>query len=307
MEDVDESVDQCSQAVDRFLQYCRAERSFSEQTLRAYESDLRELTEYLRAVEAAEVPEDAGEETLRLYLSWLRRRDLADSTVERRMSTVRAFFRFLVRRGLREDNPAENLTFSERGRTLPTVWSEAEIRSFLELPDTSTRAGKRDRALFEVLYSTGMRVSELTGLDWGDVELEERRVRIRRKGGDEGVAPLGSPAVRALRELRSSVPDEPDDPVFRNQRGDRLTSRGVRYVVDRYRARSSVSKPISPHVFRHSCATHMLNRGADLKTVQALLGHTSISTTQVYTHVSTDRLKRVYDDAHPRAHRVRSA
>lgn len=293
-----------SEAVDRFLQYCRSERSFSDQTLRAYESDLEELVEYLRAVDGSTDLLAVDEDSLRGYLSWLRRRDLADSTVERRVSTVRSFFRFVSGRGMREDNPAADLNFSKRGRTLPTVWSESEIQSFLELPDTTSRSGKRDRALFELLYSTGMRVSELTALDWGDVELDERRVRIERKGGDEAVVPIGAPAARALRSYRDAVSAEPDEPVFRNQKGGRLSARGVRYVVDRYRARSGVSKPITPHVFRHSCATHMLNRGADLKTVQALLGHASISTTQIYTHVSTDRLKRVYDEAHPRAHRV---
>lgn len=299
-----ESTSWRSEAVDRFLQYCRSERSFSDQTIRAYESDLEELVEYLRAVDQSTDLLAVEEQALRGYLSWLRRRDLADSTVERRVSTVRSFFRFVSGRGMREGNPAADLNFSKRGRTLPTVWSESEIQSFLELPDTTSRSGKRDRALFELLYSTGMRVSELTALDWGDVELDERRVRIERKGGDEAVVPIGAPAARALRSYRDAVSTEPDEPVFRNQKGGRLSARGVRYVVDRYRARSGVSKPITPHVFRHSCATHMLNRGADLKTVQALLGHASISITQIYTHVSTDRLKRVYDEAHPRAHRV---
>lgn len=304
MEETAEAASWRTEAVDRFLQYCRSERSFSEQTLRAYESDLRELVEYLGAVDNETDLAEVEEETLRGYLSWLRRRDLADSTVERRISTVRSFYRFVSGRGPREDNPAADLSFSKRGRSLPTVWSEREIQTFLELPDTTSRAGKRDRALFEVLYSTGMRVSELTALDWGDLELDERRIRIERKGGGEGMVPVGTPAIRALLDYRDTVPAEPGDPVFQNQRGGRLTARGVRYVVDRYRARCGVSKPITPHVFRHSCATHMLNRGADLKTVQALLGHASISTTQIYTHVSTDQLKRVYDEAHPRAHRV---
>lgn len=287
-----------NESFERFLQYCESERNFSEQTLRAYGKDLDQLGEYTWTTGSQTPLDELEEASLERYLAWLRRNELADSTIERRIATLRAFYQFLVRKDLRADNPASEISFRDRGRELPTVWSEEEIEAFLEVLDTP-----RDSALFEVLYSTGVRVSELTALDWGDYSEGERTLRVLGKGDKERVVPVGPPAADALGTYRVTTPDEPDDPMFVNLRGDRLTARGVRYLVDKYRKECRVSKPLSPHVFRHSCATHMLNRGANLKTVQALLGHTSLSTTQVYTHVSTDQLQKVYDDAHPRAHR----
>jgi site-specific recombinase XerD len=282
---------------DRFLQYCRAERDFSDQTIRAYENDLDRLGEYSWTVGEQSVVSDLNEEVLERYLAWLRKQELSESTIERHIASIRAFFQFLVKKEIRSDNPASNIAFSSRGRTLPTVWSEQEIESFLDQLEAP-----RNRAIFELLYSTGMRVSELTNLNWKDYSRSERIVRIEGKGGKMRSAPVGPTAARALAEYRSEVNDDPDEPIFRNSRGDRLTARGVRYLVDKFKTDCPVSKPLSPHVFRHSCATHMLNRGANLKTVQVLLGHESLSTTQVYTHVSTDQLKKVYDRSHPRAY-----
>jgi integrase/recombinase XerD len=281
----------------RFLQYCRAERDFSDETIRAYENDLDQLGEYSWTVGEQTTLDDLNEEHLERYLAWLRKQELSESTTERHMASIRAFFQFLVKKELRSDNPASNLSFKARGRKLPTVWSEQEIESFLDQLEAP-----RNRAIFELLYSTGMRVSELTNLNWEDYSQSERLVKIEGKGGKMRSAPVGPTAARALAQYRTTVSDDPDEPMFRNSRGDRLTARGVRYLVDKYKSECPVSKPLSPHVFRHSCATHMLNRGANLKTVQALLGHESLSTTQVYTHVSTDQLKKVYDSAHPRAY-----
>ncbi|MGM0380685.1 MAG: tyrosine-type recombinase/integrase [bacterium] len=291
-----------TEAYKRFIQYCRHERDFSDDTIRAYRADLDQLGGFILTLELGDKLEELGEAELKQYLGWLREQGLAGSTVERKVATLRAFYSFLVKRQFREDNPAGDLTFRDRRRQLPTVWSENEIEKFLELPDTSTGSGRRDRAIFEVLYSTGARVSEAVGLDWGDYAREKNQLKLLGKGGDERVVPLGPPAVQALEGYARKVDTDPDEPMFKNSRGERLSTRGVRYLVDKYSARCSVSKSISPHVFRHSCATHMLNRGANLRVVQELLGHTNISTTQVYTHVSTDQLKRIYDETHPRAH-----
>lgn len=290
-----------TEGVRRFFQYCRFEREYSDQTLRSYRQDLDHLGEFIHTVEGEDQLEELSEAELGEYLAWLRQLELADSTIERRVATLRSFYGFLVKRELRDDNPASELSFRDRRRTLPTVWSEKEITSFIELPDTSKRTGKRDRALFEVLYSTGARVSEVSSLNWGDYDSSRGEIKLQGKGGKQRLVPIGPPAARALRDYRNTVPSGPEDPMFTNQRNERLTNRGIRYIVDKYQNRSSVAKPISPHVFRHSCATHMLNRGAGLRTVQELLGHSSISTTQVYTHVSTDQLKQVYDRSHPRA------
>ncbi len=292
-----------TEAYRRFIQYCRHERDFSADTVRAYRADLDQLGQFIITLEMGEKLENLDETALKQYLAWLREQGLAGSTVERKVATVRAFYSFLVKRQLREDNPAADLTFRDRRRRLPTVWSENEIEKFLELPDTSSLPGRRDKALFEVLYSTGARVSEAAGLDWGDYIRESQQLKLVGKGGDERIVPLGPPAFEALEKYRPEVDFDVDEPMFKNSRGGRLTARGVRYLVDKYSAQCPVSKAISPHVFRHSCATHMLNRGASLRVVQELLGHTNISTTQVYTHVSTDQLQRVYDETHPRAHR----
>lgn len=282
---------------ERFLQYCRNERDFSERTIRAYGKDLDRLGEFTWTTGGQDPIDELNEEDLQRYLAWLRKQELAQSTIERHIASLRAFYKFLVDREIRDDNPSADLSFRDRGRSLPTVWSEGEIESFLDELE-----GRRDRALFELLYSTGMRVSELTSLDWRDYSVGDRTVQVTGKGGKERLVPVGPTAAKCLREYRNTVEDDPESPMFRNSRSDRLTSRGVRYLVDKYQKQCPVSKPLSPHVFRHSCATHMLNRGADLKTVQALLGHESLSTTQVYTHVSTDQLKKVYDQAHPRAY-----
>lgn len=286
----------------RFIQYCRHERDFSDDTVRAYRADLDQLGEFILTLDLGDHLGELAESALKQYLVWLREQGLADSTVERKVATLRAFYSFLVKRDFREDNPASELTFRDRRRQLPTVWSEQEIDKFLNLPDVSSSAGCRDKALFEILYSTGARVSEAVGLNWGDYDREKEQLKVTGKGGDERVVPLGPPAVKALENYIDSTSVSEDKPMFKNSRGNRLTTRGVRYLVDKYSSRCSVSKSISPHVFRHSCATHMLNRGASLRVVQELLGHTNISTTQVYTHISTDQLKRIYDEAHPRAH-----
>jgi len=291
-----------SDGLDRFVQYVRHEREHSEETMRAYLGDLNQLGQYIHTVHREIALDSLESDHIKQYLVWLRNRECSDSTIERKLASVRSFFQFLVKRDLRQDNPASDLQFRDRSRSLPTVWTEQEIQTFLERPDTSTKVGLRDRALFEVMYSSGARVSEVIGLNWQNYSRDRGEIVVEGKGNKQRTAPLGPFAVNALEEHRARESSSEDEPIFRNQRGNRLTSRGVRYLVDTYQEKVPVSKPISPHVFRHSCATHMLNRGAPLPLVQTLLGHSSISTTQVYTHVSTDQLKQAYDKAHPRAY-----
>ncbi len=285
----------------KFLQYCRYERDFSDSTIRAYEKDLQFLEEFVKTLDPENKIDELDREILHRYLIWLREQELADSTIERRVSSLKAFYKFLVKRDIRSKNPAGDISFRDSRRNLPTVWSENEIRQFLELPDLSSDSGLRDKALFEVLYSTGARVSEISNLDWADYEPENNQLKVVGKGNRIRVVPVGPPARQALEEYKKTVSSEPEDPLFQNNRENRLTARGIRYLIDKYEAHCEIPKTISPHVFRHSCATHMLNRGASLRAVQELLGHTTISTTQVYTHVSTDKLKQIYDKAHPRA------
>jgi len=294
--------EQATDTLEKFLQYARHERDFSEQTVRAYQADLRQLQHYCRTIGVDHPLEQLETEHVEQYLAWLRQSERTDSTIERKLSTLRSFYGFLKKREIRSDHPASDLNFQNRHRHLPTVWSEKEIQQFLEEPDPTSEIGVRDRALFEVFYSTGARVSEVVGLNWQDYSRERTELTVLGKGKKPRSVPLGPPAVEALEEWRAQSRDAPERPIFTNQRGNRITTRGIRYLVDKYHSIVAVDKPISPHVFRHSCATHMLNRGASLPIVQEFLGHSSISTTQVYTHVSTDRVKQVYDRSHPRAY-----
>ncbi|MFB6356036.1 MAG: site-specific tyrosine recombinase/integron integrase [bacterium] len=292
-----------SSAREDFLQYARHEREFSEDTIEAYQRDLHGFQEFLRTFDRSKPFSEVTEDDLRQYLSWLRKRELSDRTVERKLASLRTFYKFLHSREYIDNNPSADVSFSSKEETLPTVWNEQEIQQFIKLPNSDDSTGVRDRALFEVLYSTGARVSEIGRANWADYRPDRSSLRVTGKGDKQRLAPVGSSARESLKEYRSKRSPDPEDPLFVNSRGKRLTTRGIRYIIDKYQAKCDVNKPISPHVFRHSCATHMLNRGADLPVVQELLGHSTISTTQVYTHVSTDRLKQVYDEAHPRAYR----
>jgi integrase/recombinase XerC len=289
------------EALERFMQYARHDREFSDHTVEAYAADIHQLREYLETVGVDRPLVELSRDHLKQYLGWLRRQELSDSTVERKVSSVRSFYAFLLKREIRSDNPASDLSYRDTSRTLPTVWSEDEIEQFIEAPNDERGEVPRDRALFELMYSTGARVGEVAFLDWSDVSWDREELTVTGKGDKQRQVPLGPPAVNYLKRYYEARNPEPEDPVFVNSRGDRLTTRGIRYLVDKYQPHVPVSKPISPHVFRHSCATHMLNRGAPLPLVQKLLGHASISTTEIYTHVSTDQLKQTYDRAHPKA------
>ena len=292
--------------LDRFLEYLETERGFSEHTLRAYSAD---IVEFARFVDKGGALGPGGVDRLALrgYLADLRGGGRSRATVARKLASVRAFFRYLVREEVIEENPAADLRAPRRDRRLPTVLDENQVRTLIEQPDLSTFLGLRDRAILEVLYSTGIRASELVGANVEDVDLIGGVIRVRGKRKKERLAHLGSYAVVAVREYLDARRLERRAPMFDrrallvNRLGRRLTDRSLRRTLNKYFRQAGLQLRVTPHTLRHSFATHLLDRGADLRSVQELLGHESLQTTQVYTHVSAERLRQVYDGAHPRA------
>lgn len=288
-----------------FLRAARAERDLSPHTLAAYERDLKQFTSWTargRKVAIAEV----DRRLLRRYVAWLSERGYARRSIARKSSAVRSMLAWCVRRGILAASPAESLTVPKLARTLPRVLRPEEATALVQLPPAEDPVGLRDRAVLETLYGSGLRVAELCALDLDDLNLARRSVTVWGKGRKQRRVPLSAPAVEALRAYlqdargklvpRSGEILEPAA-LFRNTRGARLGARSVRAMLKRYAGEASVS----PHTLRHSFATHLLDGGADLRSVQELLGHESLGTTQLYTHVSSERLKAVYERSHPRA------
>ncbi|MGB9919453.1 MAG: tyrosine recombinase XerC [Moorellales bacterium] len=287
-----------------FLQYLHLARAASEHTLRAYRVDIEEFLQFCR--ERGVTMEQVDTWMVRAYLASLYRREVGRATVARKLAALRSFYRYLLREGRISANPFRVVRAPKIGRRLPRFLYYHEIEALLALPKTSTARGKRDRALLECLYATGARVEEIVRLNLSDLRLEEGWALVRGKGGKERLVFLGEKAVAALRcYLETGRPHlvgkKSSEAVFLNRRGERLTQRGVRYLVYRYLQKAGLDKRVGPHTFRHSFATHLVERGADLRTVQELLGHASLSTTQIYTHVSGARLRSVYERTHPRA------
>ena len=290
--------------VERFLVELAAARGASQHTLRAYRTDLRELCAHLASVRVAD-PRQVSVRTLRRYLLALDDRKLARPSVQRKLSAVRSFFQWLLEQGRIDVHPGRSMRQSRAGRRLPGALEVKEVTALIDAPDLDTHAGRRDRALLELMYSAGTRAAETVGLDVGDLDLERGVARVRGKGRKERLVALGKPALKALRVYLDD-PERPRaragcDAVFLNARGGRLTTRSLGHVVERAALGGGISRRVTPHTFRHSFATHLLDAGADLKSVQELLGHAHLVTTQIYTHVSIERLRKVYEKAHPRA------
>jgi integrase/recombinase XerC len=286
-------------AVAAFLRYLLAERGASPHTVRSYRADLLDCVAFLQRRTLGSLA-DADSRVVRAYLADLHERGLARTSMARRLATLRSFFRYLVRRGLARTNPAREVrTPSLPGRLpahLPIDQSEALFRQ--QFGDDE--ASRRDRAILEVFYASGVRVAELSGLDLEDVDLREGSVRVLGKGRKERIVPLGGKAIEAL-HVYLGAREGGRGPLFRNGRGHRLTVRSLHRIV-RARARAAgLAGRVTPHTLRHTFATHLLDAGADLRLIQELLGHARLGTTQRYTHVSADRLTKVYDAAHPRA------
>lgn len=279
-------------------------RSVSEHTLKAYRTDLGRFATYL-GTESAREPTALRTADLKDYVAELLESGLKRSTIARHVAALRGYFRYLLMEGAADDDPAASLRTPRRRRSLPRVLSTEQMERLLQAPAGSGFLAVRDRALLEVLYSAGLRVSELVGLDVDDLDLARGWARVLGKGRQERDAVLGSHAVEAtrayldLRESRRRTPDE--RALFLNHRGTRLTDRSVRRVLERHLVRADVPPGVTPHTLRHTFATHLLAHGAGLKEVQELLGHKHLSSTQVYTHVSPEHLRRAYETAHPRA------
>ncbi len=298
-------------SVKQFERYLRDEKRVSDHTLRNYLSDLEQFRAFLKKLFGDNVaPADVDTLTLRAYLGHLHQKGLSKSTVMRKLATLRSFFRFLHREGRVASNPARALHTPRQLKKVPRVLTEDEAAALVEgppAPGGESLGGLRDRAMLELLYATGLRASEVVGLDFERLHAGDNLVRVIGKGRKERIVPFGEPAARALEaylaERNAKFPARPGDPVFVNLRGGRLTARSLQRIVEKYLPAIPTDKDASPHTLRHSFATHLLSRGADLRTIQELLGHASLSTTQKYTHVATAQLKAVYDSAHPRARR----
>ena len=296
-------------AIARFLQYLEVERNATALTVKSYREDLVALADYLTEAHAGSCPGPGAIDVLDLrgYVAALHEAGYAQTTIARRLASMRGFFRFGQREGWTSTNPAKPLRNPRKSRSLPHVLSSDDVGRLLAAPPANEPAGLRDRAILETVYSAGLRVSEVVGLSESDLDFAAGIVRVRGKGRKERLAPIGSYAVRALRrwlgarELSPREPAGPKAPVFVSKLGRRLSTRGVARMLEKYLRQTGLDRRTTPHSLRHSFATHLLDRGADIRSVQELLGHKSLVTTQIYTHVSTAGLREVYRRAHPRA------
>ena len=325
-----------------FAAYLTDERHFSPYTARCYGADLRQYVEYLCDERGSEIDEavesrafsgarsgggaDASSVTgqilgadadrIRAYLAYLGEKQYSPATTARKIATLRSFYKWAHRTGLIPGNPMTLIRTPRQHKRLPKAITVEQIERLLSAPSEGDVLGRRDRAMLETVYSTGIRVSELVGLEIADLDLETESMHVRGKGKKERIVPLGTHALRAIRRYIEMVETDPrfggpwcasaanggrNHPLFINKHGGRLSSRSVRRKLDKYLREAGLDPTISPHTLRHSFATHLLDNGADLRSVQELLGHQSLSTTQVYTHLTTERMREAYDKAHPRA------
>lgn len=290
-----------------FVNYLRYERNMSPETIRAYEKDLHQFLRFFAKGDGKTIhPATITALQVREFLAQLKEKNYQKTTVVRKLATIRSFYKFLIRKGHVETNPMQDIETPKVEKKLPHFLSTEEVEKLLNAPHGNTFQAIRDRAILETLYSTGLRVSELTALDVTDLDFTAESIKARGKGRRERMVPIGSFALQAIKryiEARSQVPrtnDKEPDALFLNRFGDRLSSRSIRKILDKYIKVTGLNEKTSPHTLRHSFATHLLNRGANLRMVQELLGHKHLSTTQIYTHVTTQSLKSAYEEAQPR-------
>ncbi|MBC7076572.1 MAG: tyrosine recombinase XerC [Syntrophomonadaceae bacterium] len=294
-----------------FFNYLKIEKNLSNLTLIGYRTDLFQFFAFVSR--KYEVPVEEidkrllNHRTVREYLADMQQKGVSRSTIARKLASLRTFVRYLCRENILEGNPITDVATPKKVKKLPNFLYPQEIELLMEAPDISTSLGKRDKAILETLYATGLRVSELVGIDLRDLDLSGEMVRVRGKGGKERVVPLGRQAQKALfsyingsRLYLGGKKGQGDSALFLNRFGKRLSTRGVRNILNKYMEAVSSNQRVSPHTIRHSFATHLLNRGADLRAVQELLGHVKLSTTQIYTHLTRENIKNVYNEKHPR-------
>lgn len=298
-----------------FRTFLEVQRNVSVNTLRAYLTDLEEYADFLKGPNnrlSHKTMQEAQTETIRAYMAFLHGRRLKKVSINRKISSLRAFYRYLLRDGVVKNNPTQGIQSPKMEKYIPTFLSVDETFELLNAtPDHNSESGLRDQAMLELFYSSGLRLSELAGLNTEDVNFSAAQVKLRGKGRKERIVPVGGPALQSVRSYLSatqSVRKEKwanslHEALFLNARGERITTRSIARIVDAATARSGIGRKISPHALRHSFATHLLNAGADLRSIQEMLGHESLSTTQKYTAVNINRLMEVYDKAHPRAKR----
>lgn len=300
--------------IERYLKHLELERNVSAYTVRNYAADL--LGNYSRGTEKGflqfldlkkiKSPEDVNKHTIRDYLAWLKEKDIGKPSIARKLSAVRSFFNYLVEEKIISASPAANISSPKLDKRLPSFLTTNEMMRLLEAPDLTTPQGQRDRALLEMLYASGLRVSEIASLTLRQVNLDTREIRVRGKGSKDRVVLIGEPAARALTDYLKQSRDKLLDgkrssALFLNRWGGRLTERSVQETIEEYAKRAGIGKRVHPHMLRHTFATHLLDGGADLRVVQELLGHANLASTEIYTHVSKSRAKKVYLAAHPMA------
>jgi len=326
-----------SAIIQKFLDYLKFEKHFSEHTAKCYGADLTQFCEFLNggfegdstqgesmSFHHHEGPATAvatkvdfridqlllsvGTDTVRSFLAFLNERQYSRATIARKLATLRSFYKFLVKRNHLSSNPVTAVRTPKQEKKLPRFLEYEQVKKLIETPPTNTWLGARDRAILETLYSTGIRVSELVALNMEDIDFLGEVLHVRGKGKKERITPIGTSALQTIqhymefRNKRAQNNTNFDSKVlFVNKHGRRLSTRSIRRKMDKYLKMAGLDPAISPHTLRHSFATHMLNNGADLRSVQELLGHQSLSTTQIYTHLTTSRLKEVYESAHPRS------
>lgn len=301
-------------ALAKFIDFLEVENNDSPLTVAAYRREIGQYLQFVCDLNDREgidelSPNDLNEASLRSYTGYLRRmKKLSRASIQRALSALRTFFSFLVREGVLENSPAHSLNMPRQDKKLPHFLYQEEARRLVEAPDTSTLAGLRDRAILELIYGSGLREAEAAALNVGDINFDNGYVTVLGKGSRLRKEPVGKEANKALKaylKARSEqgIPADGSAPLFLNPRGGRLTTRSYQNIVAKYARQAGLMKDISPHGLRHSFATHLLDNGADIRAVQELLGHASVTTTQIYTHVSSARLRAVYDRTHPRATR----
>ncbi len=304
-----------------FLETLISEKGFSENTCRAYQLDLFEFIDFAVKTKSKETHkgknsnplllEEVDSFLIRGYLGYLYKKKNRKSSIARKLSTLRSFFKYLAKHGMISDNPAKAVITPKQEKPIPAYLPVDDMFRLLDFFKQDTLFGRRNRAIFETLYSTGIRISELAGMNVSDVDFSAQIIRVLGKGNKERIVPVGTKAMEAINEYRkmllqaisfrrNKADGSEVDPLFLNKNGGRLTARSIRRILDHAVRECGLAQPLSPHGMRHSFATHMLEAGADLRVVQELLGHKSLSTTQKYTHVTIDKLMEIYDKAHPR-------
>ena len=299
------------QYIDGFLNYLRVEKNASRLTLRSYKTDLVQFFDFIAGQENIPVEklpsESLNHKSVREYLACIQNNGQSKATAARKLAAIRSYVKYLCRGNILAENPIAAVSTPKQEQRLPKFLYHQEMEQLLQAPDLSTPAGIRDKAILEILYASGIRVSELTGLDLNSLDFEEEYIKVTGKGEKDRLIPLGRRAKAALQlYIRKSRPtylkqeNRYNQAVFLNRFGDRLSARYIRTILNKYVENIALNQRISPHTLRHTFATHLLNNGADLRSVQELLGHAELSTTQIYTHLTRDNIKTIYNNTHPR-------